>query len=223
MVCSKDYSLFQLMESYRIVLGSSSRYRQRLMNEMGIPFVVEEADIDEKTVLVDPKLYKGKRDRSPPDLLTQAIALEKFRAIADRIDLVENQKTILITGDQVSVFGGEIREKPATEEECRIWMQEYQVQPVECCSSIVVGCIEDESIVKGSVFGEQRYKEVPESIMERLLEEKEILSCCGGYIVSCDTIRPYISERNCSEDVLMGFPKQLVLKLLKEIDSNAFG
>jgi septum formation protein len=94
----------------RLILGSSSKFRQRLLRELGyLDFEIMVPDIDEKAVTV-----AVMRSHSPPDQLVLAIA----RAKAEKLKSILGKEAdaILITCDQVVVYQGQIREKPESKE-----------------------------------------------------------------------------------------------------------
>lgn len=102
----------------RILLGSSSSYRKKILTDMFPDREIEflAPDIDEKAVALS---LNCTRDESPPDLLTQEIALAKARKcidiLAQRKEDSDTRRYCIITGDQVAVFRGKIREKPSSE------------------------------------------------------------------------------------------------------------
>jgi hypothetical protein len=61
----------------RVILGSQSKWRRKLLSEAGLVFDCMAADIDEKAVTV----CEGDRDRADPTQLTRAIALAKAAAL----------------------------------------------------------------------------------------------------------------------------------------------
>ena len=98
--------------SFKIILGSSSVARRKILSEMGYLFTIMTADIDEKSI----------RKETPEDLV-MALAEAKAEAILQRLPvddyLKEAEPTLLITSDQVVVYEGVIREKPTSKEEAR--------------------------------------------------------------------------------------------------------
>ncbi|NQS90060.1 Maf family protein, partial [Patescibacteria group bacterium] len=88
----------------KIILGSQSKGRKKMLEEMGVEFEIMPADIDEKAIrLKDPKE------------LVLVIARAKADALKPRI----SEPAILITSDQVVVWQGKIREKPENGKEAR--------------------------------------------------------------------------------------------------------
>ena len=78
------------------------------MDQTGLAYTVEVADIDEKAITA------GFPDRSKADpaQLTVAIAKAKAVEIAKKL----REPALLITADQVACYNGTIREKPESEE-----------------------------------------------------------------------------------------------------------
>ena len=119
--------------SLPIVLGSSSSSRRQIMEMLQWPFEVMIPDIDEKAIRCDDHMK-----------LPLLIAKAKAEAIWERISSSappDNQPTtpfILITSDQVVYYNSEIREKPVSEEEARIFLSTYSGRAVSTISAIVV-------------------------------------------------------------------------------------
>ena len=90
----------------KIILGSKSKGRKRMLEEMGIEFEVMVADINEKAIRFD-----------DPKELVLALARAKAEVLKQKIP----EPTILITSDQVVVWEGKIREKPENEKEARFF------------------------------------------------------------------------------------------------------
>ncbi len=112
----------------KILLGSQSSFRRKLMAqiaaELGATFETTTADIDEKAI----------RDPDPKALVVK-LALAKADAILARGDL---DADILITGDQVVVWQGQILEKPVDEADACRMLRGYRGTSVEIIAAIAV-------------------------------------------------------------------------------------
>ena len=86
----------------KIILGSQSKGRKKMLEEMGYEFEVMSADIDEKAI----------RFENPKEL-TLALARVKAEAIKPKI----YGSALLVTSDQVVTWNGQIREKPENTEQ----------------------------------------------------------------------------------------------------------
>ena len=86
----------------KIILGSASARRQKILRDMGYEFEIKQADIDEKAI----------RDPDPTKL-TLALANAKADALIPKL----GEDTLLITSDLVVWFQNKIIEKPESKEE----------------------------------------------------------------------------------------------------------
>ena len=107
----------------KIVLGSASKRRQRILHEMGYEFDVMTADLDEKSIR-----------HHDPKQLTLILAHAKADALLPRL----TQDVLLITSDLVTVFEGKILEKPETKEEAIETLKSYGDRPIETVCAVVV-------------------------------------------------------------------------------------
>ncbi|XP_027333888.1 maf-like protein DDB_G0281937 isoform X2 [Abrus precatorius] len=117
--------------SYKIILGSSSIARRKILSEMGYEFTTMTADIDEKSIR-----------KETPEELVMALAEAKAEAILQRLPLDDYLKdakpTLLITSDQVVVYEGVIREKPSSKEEARQFLKDYSGRHAATVGSVLV-------------------------------------------------------------------------------------
>uniref|UniRef100_K7MNV8 Maf-like protein n=1 Tax=Glycine max TaxID=3847 RepID=K7MNV8_SOYBN len=141
--------------SFKIILGSSSVARRKILSEMGYLFTIMTADIDEKSI----------RKETPEDLV-MALAEAKAEAILQRLPvddyLKEAEPTLLITSDQIY------------------------------------------------------FNEIPDEIIEKLVDEGITLNVAGGLIIEHPLVLPFVKEVVGTTDSVMGLPKALTEKLLKE-------
>jgi len=84
----------------RLILGSSSRYRQELLARLGLPFTVYKPDVDETP-----------RTGESPEATALRLAREKAQAVAR-----QNPGCLVIGSDQVATLDGEQIGKPGTHE-----------------------------------------------------------------------------------------------------------
>ncbi|PNY00578.1 maf-like protein [Trifolium pratense] len=118
--------------SYKIILGSSSVARRKILSEMGYEFTLMTADIDEKSIRKD----------TPEELVT-ALAEAKADAIISKLQTTGNQErvdepTLLIAADTVVVYEGVIREKPSSKEEARQFLKDYSGRQAATVGSVLV-------------------------------------------------------------------------------------
>ncbi|ERN17464.1 hypothetical protein AMTRI_Chr13g126080 [Amborella trichopoda] len=194
----------------QIILGSSSIARRNILSEMGYAFTVMSADIDEKSIRIE----------NPEDLV-MALAEAKADAIISRLDLSvykepSAEPTLLITADQVVVHEGVIREKPLSKEEARAFIKGYSKGHAATIGSVLVTNLKT-GIRKGEVDKAEIYfHDIPDEIIESLIEEGKVLNVAGGLIVEHPLTSPLVEAMVGTTDSVMGLPKVLTQTLIRE-------
>lgn len=163
----------------RIILGSTSKWRADILRGAGIPFEVSSPDIDEKAIRSD-----------DPRVLTYLIAAKKADVVAKRY---KGQQVLIVCADQVAVFDGKIREKPADAREARAWLAGYRNKSVEVYTTVVVlGAkrgITDSATDRAAVsFGAY-----PDALIDRLIAKGDVLNSCGGFVHEDPQMAPFAS------------------------------
>ncbi|XP_027333889.1 maf-like protein DDB_G0281937 isoform X3 [Abrus precatorius] len=195
--------------SYKIILGSSSIARRKILSEMGYEFTTMTADIDEKSIR-----------KETPEELVMALAEAKAEAILQRLPLDDYLKdakpTLLITSDQVVVYEGVIREKPSSKEEARQFLKDYSGRHAATVGSVLVTNLKT-GFRKGEWDRVEIYfNEIPNETIEKLVDEGITLNVAGGLIIEHPLVFPFVKEVVGTTDSVMGLPKGLTEKLLKE-------
>ncbi|XP_023536430.1 maf-like protein DDB_G0281937 isoform X1 [Cucurbita pepo subsp. pepo] len=205
--------------SFKIILGSSSVARRKILSEMGYEFTIMSADIDEKAIR-----------KEKPEELVVALAEAKAEAIISNLQKnhrreEEADPTILIAADTVVIYEGVIREKPAGKEEARQFMKDYSGGHAATLGSVFVTNLKT-GFRKGEwdrveIF----FHEIPDEVIDKLVEEGNVLNVAGGLIIEHPLILPYVKKvipsgfgslQVGTTDSVMGLPKALTEKLLKE-------
>ncbi|XP_022976356.1 maf-like protein DDB_G0281937 isoform X2 [Cucurbita maxima] len=196
--------------SFKIILGSSSVARRKILSEMGYEFTVMSADIDEKAIR-----------KEKPEELVVALAEAKAEAIISNLQKnhtheEEADPTILIAADTVVIYEGVIREKPAGKEEARQFMKDYSGGHAATLGSVFVTNLKT-GFRKGEwdrveIF----FHEIPDEVIDKLVEEGNVLNVAGGLIIEHPFILPYVKKVVGTTDSVMGLPKALTERLLKE-------
>ncbi|PON83593.1 Maf-like protein [Trema orientale] len=142
-------------------------------------------------------------------------------AILPRIPTGDNIKdaepTLLITADQVVVYEGVIREKPSSKEEARQFMKDYSGGQAATVSSVFISNLKT-GLRKGDWDRVEIYfHEIPDEVIEKLIEEGTVLNVAGGLIIEHPLILPLIKKVLGTTDSVMGLPKALTERLLKEV------
>lgn len=107
----------------KIILGSSSIFRKKILEKAGIDFDVIPADIDEKSI-------RSENNELIPLLLSYA----KSQAVTNKVD----SPSIIIACDQIVVCNSRVLEKPTSNEEVKEWYDMYSKYPVNFINRITV-------------------------------------------------------------------------------------
>lgn len=126
------------------------------------------------------------------------------------------EPTLLITADQVVVYEGAIREKPASKEEAWEFIKGYSGGHAATVGSVLVTNLKT-GFRKGEWDRVEIYfHEIPDEVIEKLIEEGIVLRVAGGLIIEHPLVLPYIKEVVGTTDSVMGLPKALTKKLIEE-------
>ncbi|XP_010481946.1 PREDICTED: maf-like protein DDB_G0281937 isoform X2 [Camelina sativa] len=201
---------------FKLILGSSSIARRKILTDMGYQFTLMSADIDEKNIRKD-----------KPEELVLALAEAKAEAIMQRIpdggSLEEDKSTLLITCDQVVVYEDAVREKPSSVEEAREYIRGYSKGHTATVSSVAVTNLKTGLRKSGVDRVEIYFNEIPEETIEKLIEEGTVLKVAGALLIEHPLILPCVKEVAGTTDSVMGLPKELTEKLIKEVLAMASG
>ncbi|XP_071916598.1 uncharacterized protein [Coffea arabica] len=168
------------------------------------------ADIDEKSV----------RKEKPEDLV-MALAEAKADAIISRLKntsyLGENeQPVLLITADTVAVFEGTVREKPSSKEEARKYLRDYSRGHTSVLGSVVVSNLTSGNRKGGWDRAEVYFHEIPDDVIDNLIEEGIILNVSGALMLEHPLTLPFVDTVIGTADHVMGLSKALTEKLIQE-------
>jgi len=188
----------------KIVLGSASKQRRRVMERWGYAFGVMTADIDEKAIRDD-----------DPKKLTMALAKAKAEALRSRI----KEPTLLITADQVVMWNGEILEKPENPEQARRFLKGYAQYPAQPVNAVVVT-----NTQTGVQLGENdentvHFRNFPDDVIEQLIAQGNIFSQAGAFSLEDPLIAPYVKRIEGTLDSVEGLPREITEWLMKEVQS----
>lgn len=192
--------------SARVILGSGSATRRAILTRMGIDFVVEKPDIDERAIRFD-----------DPAVLVEALARAKARAVVERVrDDASEGRRLLITCDQVVVHRGVIREKPSSAAEAREFIRGYGVDPPSTVGSVMVTDLSSgESALEVDV-NTVVFAPFPEDVVNAIVDEGECMYCAGGLMVEHPMLQPYLTRIDGSMDGVMGLDASVVERLLSK-------
>ena len=186
----------------KIILGSQSKNRKRVLREMGIEFEIIPADIDEKAIRID-----DARE------LVLALARAKAEVLKQRI----KEPAILITSDQVVVCNNAILEKPENEKEAREFLEGYNNHPAETVTAVVLTNLatgkQAEAIDIAKVF----FNPFLGKEIDEIINKGKVFHMAGGFTVDGEEWEHHIKKIEGTRDSVLGLPKDITRKLIKEV------
>ena len=185
-----------------IILGSQSKYRKGVLEELGFKFETMSSDIDEKNI----------RDDNPKKLVLK-LARAKNNALKDKI----GTNDILITSDQITIFKNEIREKPVSYEEAKKFLKDYSNSNLATYTSLVIYNKSNRKQAEGVDVVNVFFNEIPDSDIQRIIDKKYILNCGGGFMIKDPILLKHVKKIDGDIKSVMAMPPKLLKKLLKEI------
>lgn len=189
----------------KFVLGSSSKFRRAVFSQVVDRFECISPDIDEKAVR-----------HEDPRALTRMVAHAKADAVVPKV----GKDTIIVTADQVVHFEGEVREKPISVEECRAFLRSYANTPVEIINGIVVTNTQTGKRVEGNDVVRVLLKELPEQVIDTLIQEGDVLHCAGGLKAEHPMLAEFLVSMEGTVESLNGVPIDLTKRLIRDVKDS---
>lgn len=186
----------------KIILGSASKGRMKVLKRMGYDFETMSADIDEKSI---------RHDNSAD--LVMLIAKAKTDALLSKI----KEPVILITSDQVILFNGQIREKPIDEKQAYEFLTTNHHHPIETVGAVVVTNTQTGKTASGIQRGAIYFKELSREVVEKHIMDGSALRGAGGFIIDDPIFAPFIEKIEGGMDSVMGLDSALVEKLILKV------
>jgi septum formation protein len=184
----------------KIILGSSSPFRRKILEEAGISFEVVTPDIDEKKIRALDNLHV-------PVILSYA----KSQAVAQKV----TEPAIIIACDQIAICKGIILEKPENADEVRAWYKIYADSTVQYVNGITVYNTETGMCLTAQETSTVRFKTIPESFTEQQIDKGIVFSCNGG--LCSETEEAYSTIIRGSKQSTIGLPLQFVLEMIEDV------
>ena len=189
----------------RIVLASSSQYRQKLLREMGFEFEVLAPEIDERAVSI-----------SEPERLARTLSEAKAVAVRERLQ----EPALILAADQVVTCGSELRGKPSSPAEARFFLESAGAAPAQTVSAVTALHTGTGQMVTGVDIVSIVLRPLPPGVIDRLLAEGEVFYCAGGLRIEDPLVQPYVDRLDGTLDSVMGLPQALTRRLMEQVSQE---
>lgn len=162
----------------RIILGSQSPRRKKILNDAGYVIEVLPAHFDEESL----------RHHDPREL-TRLLAQAKNETLRARV----SGNPCIITADTVVACEGRIYEKAASEREAYEWITSFMGKRLDVYTSQVVYDVE--SVFEAIHTGEAHvlFGEIPEEVRQQLALNAYSASVAGGFNIADPLLTPYLT------------------------------
>lgn len=185
----------------KLVLGSASPFRRKLLEEAGFVFDVVTADINEKQI----------RSNDFSELVLR-IAQAKMDAILANNTFEAD--TIIVTSDFVVSNNGQLREKPESKEEVISWHKDYSKQKSICYCSVVVHHVGINKTLKTVDTATIYWGDIPDRVIEQIAADPITYKSAG---FSNRSFLHYMEKLEGSIDTVIGLPLRILEKYLEEL------
>ncbi|MEO8065719.1 MAG: Maf family protein [Candidatus Doudnabacteria bacterium] len=186
----------------KMILGSSSPRRQKLLSDWGYRFDVLRPQIDEKMI-------RSEDLRLLPLMLASAKAENLRQQIT--------QPALLITCDTIVLHDGRLYEKPGSDYEAREMLQSYGLLPAEVICGVVVTNTGNGRSVQGVDSAKVYFQKIPHNLIEEMIKLGRIFDFAGAFHPDDPPIKPYIAYIEGEKGTVMGLPRFLTKKLIDEV------
>ena len=148
----------------KLVLASTSRYRQMLLERLSIPFELARPDTDETP-----------RVGEPPAVTAQRLAAEKARAVA-----AAWPDALIIGSDQVAYLGDQVFGKPGTESRAVAQLQQMSGQTVVFHTALALLNTRTGHLQSEGIPTRVRFRTLTEAEIRRYVAKEQPLDCAGS-------------------------------------------
>lgn len=214
----------------RLILGTASSCRRAVMEALGWQYEQIVANIDgmpSNLSFVTAALFitnrvciiteKAIRDEDPIEMPV-LIAKAKADTLIKRHNLYAvKEPAILITSDQIVLHKSVVREKPESRQEAVEFLASYSNDAVSTVSAIVVTHLPSGLQESGIDIATVYWKEIPDDVVQRVVDKGETLHSAGGFLVEDPDLNPLIKDMDKPIDSVMGLPVALTERLIVQV------
>jgi len=189
----------------KIILATSSPYRQEAFSFLDLDFIAEGSNVDEK--------FAGRPD--DPEELVKYLSKLKAEAVANKY-----KEGIIIGFDSVGYFKGKILEKPESKEKAFKRLQKLSGNNLQFCTGIHIINLDNNKIISEVVITDISIRKLTEDEITKYLKQDNKYNT---YALGFDPLGYYSSTfvrkiRGSYNNFLRGIPLETIVELLKKIN-----
>ena len=154
----------------KIVLGSGSPQRQKILSDLNLNFEVQKSSFEENI----------SKENISPSKYVELTCLGKFN------NFIENKINcdILITADSIIEFNNEIYEKPKNKDELKKWFELFSNEKILAHTFMIIGIFDKNILIKQEKFLTSsfvNFMEMNDEIINDYVETQEPYNKAGGF------------------------------------------
>lgn len=173
-----------------IILASSSPYRKAQLEQLGLSFRCDSPEVDEDAL---------KRLNLAPQNLAESLAIAKAQALVERYP-----DHLIIGGDQVCTFKGEILGKPLSHERALAQLLLLQGEEHQLITS--VACLFQDQKFCFTVIAKMKMASFSAGQLDHYLKQDEPYQCCGSYRLEAQGISLFEKIQCEDHTSIIGLP-----------------
>ena len=182
----------------QIILASQSKYRKKVLEDLGLEFKIIPPNVDEKSIVDDNPLERVKK-----------LAEAKIKAVAQ-------PDSIIIGGDLFVFFNGKAFGKPGSKEKAIEMLKEYSGNTVEVISSIAVFNSKTNKMLIGTEICVIKFKNISEDEIKDYVYSFAVEEMAGGFEIQ----GVHRFAEHFDNPFLNAVPVKKLIALLKENGIN---
>jgi septum formation protein len=183
-----------------LILASTSRYRQALLDRLGLPYAAVPPACDEEA-LKDPALT--------PQALAERLAEAKARSLQ-----AAHPAAVIIGSDQVCARAGEILHKPGTAERAVAQLLRLQGGSHRLITALVV--VHGPRIWRHTDVTTLTMRPLDRPALERYVAADQPLDCSGAYKLEQRGIGLFSAIESADSSAIVGLPLLALTRILAE-------
>lgn len=190
------------MRSAKIILASSSKYRQQLLQRLQMPFTCDSPEIDESPLI-----------NETAEALVHRLAISKATAIANKH---AHSNTLVIGSDQVASFNGKILTKPGNFERAHEQLSQCSGNSITFLTGL---CLLDCNTLQAHTVIETftvHFRELTQQQISHYLHKEQPYDCAGSFKMEGLGISLFKKLEGDDPNSLIGLPLIQLNNLLLE-------
>lgn len=180
-----------------IILASGSPRRKKLLEQIGLTFIVKTSDVDEDDVPV-----------LPPHALVEYISLKKAKKISEKYP-----KAVVIGADTLIVCKGEIIGKPNSEKDAKDILKKLSGQVHTVITGVTV--IKENKVLTRHELSKVYFKKLTDEEIDSYVKTGEPMDKAGAYGVQEKGVL-FVEKIEGDYQNVVGLPIILLVNMLAE-------